>query len=93
MSTKFIFEKKDIEWTENKTTGMQYRTTSKWFLAVAKPALKFGHATVGAQYGQRIENKQKGHSTRNLWSLCPHACRITHAHYAGSGQSIAFSGQ
>ena len=40
----------------------------------------------------RIENKQKGHSSRSLCSLCPHVCRITHVHYAGSGQSIAFSG-
>ena len=38
-------------------------------------------------------NKQKGHSSRNLLSLCLHACLITHVHYAGSGQSIAFSGQ
>ena len=38
----------------------------------------------------RISSKQKGHSSRNLWSLGPHACRITH-HYAGSGPSIAFS--
>ena len=36
-------------------------------------------------------NKQKGHSSRNLWSLCLHACLITHVHYAGSGLSIAFS--
>ena len=41
----------------------------------------------------RIENKEKGHSSRNLWSLYAHACRITRVHYAGSGQSIAFSGQ
>ena len=34
----------------------------------------------------RIENKQKGHSSQNLWRLCPHACRITHVHYAGSGK-------
>ena len=42
-------------------------------------------------YIHRIENKQKGHSSRNLSSLCPHACRITHVHYVNSGQSIAFS--
>ena len=24
----------------------------------------------------QIENKQKGHWSRNLWSLCPHACRM-----------------
>ena len=41
----------------------------------------------------RIWNNQKGHSSQNRLSLCPHACRITHVHYAGSGQSIAFSGQ
>ena len=34
-------------------------------------------------------NKQ-GHSSRNLSSLRLHVCRITHLHYAGSGQSIAF---
>ena len=27
-------------------------------------------------FRHRIENKQKGHSSRNLRSLCPHACRI-----------------
>ena len=46
-----------------------------------------------ASEDHRIENKQKGHSNRNLCCLCRHACRITHVHYAGSSQSIAFSGQ
>ena len=32
------------------------------------------------------------YSSRDLSSLCLHACLITHVHYAGSGQSIAFSG-
>ena len=45
--------------------------------------------------GHRIENEQKGHLSRTfeVCELCPHAFRITHVHYAGSGQSIAFSGQ
>ena len=38
-------------------------------------------------------SKPKGHLSRKLCrGLCPHACCITHIHYAGSGQSIAFSG-
>ena len=46
-----------------------------------------------SQFDHRIENKQKGHSSQNLQSLCPHACCITYVHYAGSGQSIASCGQ
>ena len=36
-------------------------------------------------------NKQKGHLSWNLWSLC--SCTSHIKHYAGSGQSIALSGQ
>ena len=35
-------------------------------------------------------NKQKDHSSRNLWSLCPRAGHITYAHYAGSRQQLPF---
>ena len=35
----------------------------------------------------------EGLSSRNLWCLSRHACRITHVRYAGSSQSITFFGQ
>ena len=54
---------------------------------------KFQSILIPVSSGHRTGNKQKGHSSWNLCSLYPYACRITHVHYAGSSQSVVFTDQ